>query len=164
SQKYEQVPITKEFVAGETFLFLGQNYSLELVRDRQDEVRLNGGRIELSCSDRNHGRQLLQAWFLSQANKHIRPRAARLAKGIGVRFTRILVRDLRHSWGGCSAKGTLTFNWRIVQAPAIVVDYLLAHELAHLREPNHSVEFWNIVAVHAPAWQTAKEWLKYHGS
>ena len=61
------------------------------------------------------------------------------------------------------AGGTLTFNWRIIQAPMIVVDYLIVHELAHVLEPNHSQEFWNIVAVHAPTWTKARNWLKQHG-
>jgi len=163
-QKYALLPSLKEFVAGETFLFLGQNYSLELVPEPRGEVRLNGRHFELSRADRISGREMFQKWFLSEARKHITPRVAGLAKGMGVQFKRISVRDLKYSWGSCTPGGTLTFNWRIVQAPIVVVDYLIVHELAHVIEPNHSREFWNIVAVHVPAWEKARDWLRQHGA
>lgn len=81
-----------------------------------------------------------------------------------IAFKRISVRDMRYSWASCTPGGTLTFNWRIVQAPMVVVDYLIVHELAHILEPNHSREYWNIVAVHVPSWEKAKDWLRRHGA
>jgi predicted metal-dependent hydrolase len=83
---------------------------------------------------------------------------------MGIEFKRISVRELKYRWGSCTPTGVLTFNWRIVQAPTVVVDYLIVHELAHLLEQNHSREFWSIVAVHVPAWEKAKEWLRRHGA
>jgi predicted metal-dependent hydrolase len=163
-RKYAMVPGAKEFVAGEAFLFFGQNYSLELVSEPRGEVRLNGRRFELSRAERSCGRELFRKWFLSEARRHMSPRAAMLANAMGVKFKRISVRDLKYSWGSCAPGGTLTFNWRIVQAPTVVVDYLIVHELAHAMVANHSREFWNIVAVHAPAWEKARDWLTRHGS
>jgi predicted metal-dependent hydrolase len=154
----------KEFVAGEAFFFLGQNYSLELVREPRGEVRLNGRRFELSLAERKSAADLFRAWYTSQARKHLSPRVATMANAMGIAFRRIAVRDLKYSWGSCSTGGTLTFNWRIVQAPTVVVDYLIAHELAHCLEPNHSQAFWNIVAVHAPAWEKARAWLRRNGA
>ena len=61
-------------------------------------------------------------------------------------------------------RGTLTFNWRILQAPMVAVDYLVVHELTHVIEPNHSFELWSIVAVHVPAWAKPREWFRKHGS
>jgi predicted metal-dependent hydrolase len=83
---------------------------------------------------------------------------------MGVQFSRVCVRDLKHCWGSYTSRGTLTFNWRIVQAPLVVMDYLIVHELAHVIEHNHSREFWNVVAVHAPSWARAREWLRVNGS
>jgi predicted metal-dependent hydrolase len=83
---------------------------------------------------------------------------------MGVGHSRIWVRDLKYSWGSCTPGGTLSFNWRIIQALMIVADYLIVHELAHVLEPNHSKEFWNIVAVHVPSWTKARNWLKQHGA
>lgn len=163
-RKYELQKTAKEFVAGETFLFLGQNFPLELVSDPRGEVCLNSGHFELARTERISGKDLFKRWYLAEARKHITPRAASLAKAMGVEFKRISMRDLKYRWGSCSLGGTLTFNWRIVQAPAVVIDYLIVHELAHVIEPNHSSEFWNIVAVHAPSWELAKDWLKRHGA
>jgi len=163
-RKYSKVCGGKEFVAGEAFLFLGQNYSLELVDEPRGEVRLNGRRFELPRADRQRGRDLFRSWFLRQANLHLVPRVTALARAMGIRFTRVRVRELKYSWGSCTPGGTLTFNWRIVQAPAVVMDYIIVHELAHVLEQNHSREFWNIVAVHAPAWTRGRQWLRDHGS
>jgi len=163
-RKYREASTGKEFVAGETFLFLGQNYPLELVDEPRGEVRLNGRHFELACADRSSGRELFRAWFLSQARTHLAPRVSALASAMGVEFTRVSVRDLKYRWGSYTPSGTLTFTWRIVQAPMVVVDYLIVHELAHVLEPNHSTEFWNIVAVHAPSWAAAKDWLRRHGA
>jgi len=163
-RKYGDTPTMKEFVAGEAFLFLGQSYVLELVDEPRGEVRLNGSSFELSRADRNLGRELFRIWFLRQAKEHITPRVAASANAMGVQFKRVLVRDLKFRWGAITPGGTLTFNWRIVQAPAVVMDYLIVHELAHVLEPNHSKEFWNIVAVHAPSWAAAKDWLRQHGA
>jgi len=164
SGKHAAVPSEKEFVAGESSLFLGQNYRLGVTDNSRGKVQLNGRHFELSLRDRSKGRQLFREWFHTEARKHIPPRAAHHAKTMGVRFKRILVRDLKYRWGSCTPKGTLTFNWRIVQAPAFVLDYTIVHELAHLMEPSHSPQFWNIVAVHVPSWEKAKSWLKRYGS
>lgn len=163
-RKYSDVCAKKEFVPGETFLFLGQNYALDLVRRPGGEVRLNGRRFELSRSDRHKGRELVRAWFVAQAKTHLVPRVAASARMMGIRFTRVSVRELKYSWGSCTPGGTLTFNWRIVQAPTLVMEYIIVHELAHVLEPNHSSAFWNIVAVHAPAWVKARQWLRDRGS
>jgi predicted metal-dependent hydrolase len=162
-RKYALVPKVKEFVAGEGFLFLGQNHSLELVREPRGEVRFNRGRFELARSERASGKDLFRRWFLSEARRYVAPRVTALATAMGVNFKRIVVRELRYGWGSCTLGGTLTFNWRIVQAPPLVVDYLIVHELAHVLESNHSREFWNIVAVHAPAWEQARDWLRRNG-
>jgi hypothetical protein len=163
-RKYADVATGKEIVPGEAFLFLGQNYTLELVDEPSGEVQFNGRYFELSRADRNSGCELFRIWFLTQAKAHIAPRVAALANAMGIQFTHISVRELKYRWGSCSPSGMLTFNWRIVQAPTLVMDYLIAHELAHILEPNHSAKFWNIVAVHVPAWAQAKDWLRCHGA
>jgi predicted metal-dependent hydrolase len=76
---------------------------------------------------------------------------------------RVAVRSQRTRWGSCSRKGTISLNWRLVQAPVLVRDYLIAHELAHLREMNHSSRFWRILQGMFPAWREAERWLKQHG-
>jgi len=162
--KYPDPAPRKEYVTGESFLFLGQDYSLALTNSGQSALRLSGRHFELAKRERRRGNELFRAWYLAQARERMAPRIAALAAEMGVVYRRIWVRDLKYRWGSCTPGGTLTFNWRIIQAPMIVVDYLIAHELAHVIQANHSVDFWNIVAVHVPSWQRARNWLKQHGA
>jgi hypothetical protein len=85
------------------------------------------------------------------------------AAELGVSFLRIEVRDQRTRWGSCSPRGTLSFNWRLVLAPFAVLDYVVVHELCHLREPNHSARFWRLVESRRPAWRDQRAWLREHG-
>jgi predicted metal-dependent hydrolase len=85
------------------------------------------------------------------------------APRIGVKPSRIQIRDQRSRWGSCSTRGTLSFNWRLVLAPFDVLDYVVVHELCHLREPNHSRRFWKLVEQHRPNWRMHRDWLHEHG-
>jgi predicted metal-dependent hydrolase len=85
------------------------------------------------------------------------------APAIGVEPMRIQIRDQRSRWGSCSTRGTLSFNWRLVLAPFDVLDYVVVHELCHLREPNHSGRFWKLVEQRRPDWRAQRDWLHEHG-
>jgi predicted metal-dependent hydrolase len=82
---------------------------------------------------------------------------------IGVEPARVQIRDQRSRWGSCSTRGTLSFNWRLVLAPFDVLDYVVVHELCHLREPNHSRRFWGLVEQRRPEWRAQRDWLHEHG-
>ncbi len=86
------------------------------------------------------------------------------AERIGVVYHRIRIGGQRTLWGSCSTRGTLSFNWRLVLAPHEVLDYVVVHELCHLRVPNHSREFWALVERHRPGWRRRRDWLRDHGS
>ena len=85
------------------------------------------------------------------------------AEALGVEVNRIHIRDQRTRWGSCSASGNLSFNWRLVLAPFEVLDYVVVHEVCHLREPNHSHRFWRLVDRRRPEWREQKRWLDEHG-
>jgi predicted metal-dependent hydrolase len=85
------------------------------------------------------------------------------APAIGVEPARVQIRDQRSRWGSCSTRGTLSFNWRLVLAPFDVLDYVVVHELCHLREPNHSSRFWKLVEQRRPDWRAQRDWLHEHG-
>ena len=85
------------------------------------------------------------------------------APEIGVEPKRIQIRDQRSRWGSCSTTGTLSFNWRLVLAPFEVLDYVVVHELCHMREANHSGRFWKLVEARRPDWRAHKGWLDEHG-
>ena len=85
------------------------------------------------------------------------------APRIGVRYARLRIGDQRTLWGSCSARGTISFNWRLVLAPLEVLDYVVVHELCHLREHNHSASFWKLVEARRPDYRAHREWLDEHG-
>jgi predicted metal-dependent hydrolase len=85
------------------------------------------------------------------------------ARRIGVEYGRIRIADQRTRWGSCSLGRTLSFNWRLVLAPQPVFEYVVVHELCHLREPNHSQRFWDLVEHAWPAYQRDEAWLRRHG-
>ena len=85
------------------------------------------------------------------------------APALGVSYQRVEIRDQRTLWGSCSPRGTLSFNWRLVLAPFEVLDYVVVHELCHLRVPDHSPRFWRLVATRRPGWREQRDWLRDHG-
>ncbi len=95
---------------------------------------------------------------------YIEERAEKMAEKINKEISNITLRDTISRWGSCSHTGALSFSWRLVFAPAFVVDYLIAHEVAHLREANHGENFWKLVEELEPKWKKAKIWIKNHGS
>jgi predicted metal-dependent hydrolase len=98
-----------------------------------------------------------------EAYERIAPLAGRIACRVDVAFSRILVRDQRSRWGSCSTSGTLSFNWRLVLAPNDVLDYVVAHEVCHLRECNHSHRFWRLLESIRPGYPEQRAWLARHG-
>ncbi|MFN7613005.1 MAG: M48 family metallopeptidase, partial [Alphaproteobacteria bacterium] len=97
------------------------------------------------------------------AREEITTRALKMAKKTERRIQRITVRDTRSRWGSCSSTGNLSFSWRLIFAPVEVLEYVVAHEVAHLRYMNHSEKFWNLVSYLCPNYEAAKAWLKLHG-
>ena len=85
------------------------------------------------------------------------------APALGVAVREVRIRDQRTRWGSCSPRGALAFNWRLALAPFEVLDYVVVHELCHLREPNHSQRFWRLVASRRPQWRRQRDWLDAHG-
>jgi predicted metal-dependent hydrolase len=85
------------------------------------------------------------------------------AERLGVTYRRIRIGGQRTLWGSCSSRGTLSFNWRLVLAPFDVLDYVVVHELCHLRVPDHSRRFWALVERHRPGWREQRDWLREHG-
>jgi len=109
-------------------------------------------------------RPALEAQFARRAKIELPARAWELAAVAGAEMKRVTVRNQRSRWGSCSATGTVSLNWRLVQAPESVRDYIICHELMHLREMNHSSRFWARVEEVCPGWREAERWIKRNGS
>lgn len=103
------------------------------------------------------------AWVKEQARDALLPAARGYARRVNRRIEKISLRDTRSRWGSCSSSGALSFSWRLAMAPPSVLDYVAAHEAAHLVEMNHSPKYWAIVDQIYPGWQAQRDWLKQHG-
>jgi predicted metal-dependent hydrolase len=146
-----------------------QGRELELRMDEDPEARFSlvreheGGLLIIrSPKDSAKPRELLNAWYREQARRFFEERAAHFARLMGVVYKAIRIKDQRTLWGSCSLEGNLNFNWRVVLAAPATLDYLVVHELAHLREMNHSRRFWALVAEHCPDWKEHRRWLREH--
>lgn len=106
----------------------------------------------------------LQAWLKVLARDRLVRAVDRHATVLGRKVTDITLRDTRSRWGSCTAEGRLMFSWRLVMAPPQVLDYVAAHEVAHLVEMNHSDRFWAVVDRLYPGWQTQRKWLRSEGT
>jgi len=107
-------------------------------------------------------RAALERWYRRQARTEIAPRLDAAAAAVGKSYTKLTIRDQRTRWGSCSARGRISLNWRLIQMPDRVCDYVLLHELMHLKEANHSRRFWRLVASVCPDYQDSKRWLRTH--
>lgn len=105
----------------------------------------------------------LKAWLIDEAQRDIEARVARHTAKIGVKAKAVTVRDQTSRWGSCSTTQRLSFSWRLVLAPAEVLDYVAAHEVAHLVEMNHGPRFWALVKRIMPEFELSKRWLQVYG-
>jgi len=110
---------------------------------------------DLQPAIQNHLRQL--------AAKELPPRVMELAGAHGIQVSRVSVRNQKSRWGSCSRRGTISLNWRLIQSPGFVRDYIILHELAHRRQMNHSDKFWQEVARLCPDYLEADRWVKQNG-
>jgi len=129
-------------------------------------VELAGGEllVHLPGSDDDRVAAVLEAWLRDQARQAIGASVALHAARMNVKPARIGIRSQRTRWGSCSRNGGLSFNWRLIQVPQEVLDYVVVHELAHMVHPNHSPDFWLLVQRHCPGYPAHKRWLRRHAA
>jgi len=132
-------------------------------RPARGRVEMVGSQIVVRLGrDGRDTRALLEGWLRERARQAIRRRIMARASELGVRPGRIAIRDQSSRWASASAKGTLSFSWRLILAPPFVLDAVVVHELAHLRLRGHSAAFWGLVEGHAPRTPEARRWLREH--
>lgn len=111
-----------------------------------------------------HAPRRLKDWLIREARKDLAARSHWHARNLGLSPKRITVRDQTTRWGSCSSSGVLSYSWRVILAPPFVLDYLAAHEVAHLKEMNHSKRFWALVRETMPRMDEGRRWLRKHGN
>lgn len=105
----------------------------------------------------------LRFWMIDKAAELIKKRTTEYSVILGVNYNSIRIKDTKTRWGSCSSKCNLNFNYRIIMAPEKVMDYIIVHELSHLKHMNHGKKFWETVALYMPDYEKHKEWLKVNG-
>jgi predicted metal-dependent hydrolase len=155
-------PVPKQYLPGETFLFLGREIPLEIVKGQKPALILET-RFKLAEAARETAEQAFVSWYRERAREILSERVQRLAGQNNLQYGKIRISSARTRWGSCSAKGSLSFSWRLILTPMEVVDYVVVHELAHTLVHNHSQKFWKQVERLMPNYREHKTWLRKNG-
>jgi predicted metal-dependent hydrolase len=162
-RRWRELAPAVAFVEGATIPFLGEPLIVQRSADGSGPVRIEnraiviGGRVE-------HLPRRLKDWLKAEAKTRLSQKCRALAAGVGRPIERITVRDMRSRWGSAAAGGRLSFSWRLILAPEFVLDYLAAHEVAHLAHANHGKAFWALTQSLCPESSTARSWLRRFGA
>ena len=159
------VPKPKEYVSGENFSYLGRNYRLKVIRGSDYGVKLKGGYFEVGVSKESKKKDIRDAlvkWYEKHALKRLTDKTKRYADIMGVDPHSVSVRDYKSQWGSCSPIAKISYNWRVIIAPHHIVDYVVVHELCHIKHPNHSPEYWRFVKREVPDYDICRQWLRVH--
>ncbi|CAO4838984.1 MAG: hypothetical protein CNLJKLNK_00898 [Holosporales bacterium] len=153
----------KSYKNGDKISVLGQEYTLIFTKDIHKKMFVKAETIEVSSPTSGH-LFVLEAGLKDLIEKILKQRTLVYAKTLGKTVNNITIKDTKTRWGSCSSRQNINYCWRIVFAPSHVVDYLCAHEVAHLVEMNHSPRFWAIVKSLCPDYVECRKWLKNNGS
>ena len=149
----------RQFIEGEKFLYLGNEYALHIARDMHGKLIFED-RFIFNERYLSRARILFERWYKEEAFMLFTLRCKFYAENMGVRYNSIDLSGAKHRWGSCYPNGKLRFNWHLIMAPRDIIDYVVVHELAHLVELNHSCRFWAVVEKAFPYHREAKKWLK----
>ncbi len=159
----------RKYVDGETFPYLGEDYQLQVEENTASsryKWMLLSDRLGMyfPIKEAESIEEALVAWYRRQAWEKITARVKYFQNRLLIGPNRIVIKDQKTRWGSCSSKGNLNFNWRIIMAPPVIIDYIVVHEMCHLVHLNHSQEFWNLVGEILPDYKDRRKWLKINGT
>ena len=157
----------REFVSGESILYLGRHYRLKVYPEGTGEVKLRGGWLHVPAAagagQTAHVRAAVIFWFRRHAAERLPERVETWRRKAGVTMTRVVIADQQKRWGSCDRNGTIRLNWRIIQAPMRLVDYVVVHELVHLRHRGHGRDYWQALGRVMPDYERRREDLSQRG-
>lgn len=148
-----------QFVAGEHFLFMGKKFPLKLVAEGDPALSFQDV-FYLAEASQPDARAIFEKWYKKAARQLFEKRVHYYAKKHGFQVAKIKLSSAKTRWGSCSSKGNINLVWRLVMAPLEIVDYVIVHELCHLREANHSKRFWAEVEAILPDYRLHRRWLR----
>ncbi|MBZ4647572.1 MAG: hypothetical protein JG777_3061 [Clostridia bacterium] len=165
--------VCRQFVSGEKFLYLGKEYTLEIVEKdlSKAEVLMQEDTmavyISQGLSEESRKQAIKEAlikWYRQSFAEIIKERIEKYSLQLKAAPCKVVIKDQKTRWGSCSKKGNINLNWRLVMAPLHVIDYVVSHELCHLKVMNHSKDFWNLVESIQPNYHESRKWLKVNGN
>lgn len=164
--------IEREFIEGESLPYFGVEYPFiftqskkkrPIVSHKWNKFIVTTPEFQTHEERRKSLRDAFTKWYITNGREDIEIRSHYYANKLNVTFNAIRLRKVKTLWGSCSSTNNLTFNWRLVMAPAKIVDYVIIHELCHLVHRNHSKDFWQLVASFDSNYKEHRKWLKQHG-
>ena len=161
--------VAREWVNGESFLYLGGAYRLALVSGQDRPLKLKDGRFRLSRDVIEQGgtqaaRDAFEQFYIDKGHERFQGRVAFFSPRVGVDSAGIRVRDMGHRWASLGRNGIVNFHWKCMMAPPRIIDYIVVHELCHFHYRNHTDAFWNEVDKVLPDWRERKGWLRKRGA
>ncbi|MBL1179255.1 M48 family metallopeptidase [Pantanalinema sp. GBBB05] len=159
-------PVTKEFISGEGFYYLGRSYRLKLVHDTKQNqpLRFHQGCFLLQATAQADGREHFIYWYRTHLQTQLEQMMPPLSRRVGAEPRSLQVRDLGYRWGSCGQKGDISIHWRVAMLPKRMIEYVLVHELVHLIEHQHSPEFWDRLERILPDFDKRRSWLAEQGT
>lgn len=155
----------RRFVSGETHLYLGKRYRLKVIEDADEEVKLSRGRFYLRVKDKNdtkRKKRLLSKWYRQRAQKVFAQRLEECFPKIrryDVPYPELKILTMEKRWGSCTTDGSVILNLKLIQAPKHCIDYVLVHELAHLKERHHNAAYYLLLDKMMPDWRERRQQL-----
>jgi predicted metal-dependent hydrolase len=157
------LPTSREFLPGERFLYRGQEYPLSWSERKKPALTLEKGGFFLARSVGKDASEAFETWYRDEARRILTMRLAELSTQTGLYPERMRLSSARTRWGSCSTNGTLSLNWRLILAPPEILDYVILHELSHIKVKNHSRAFWGLLETFLPDYRLRRKWLKDNG-
>jgi predicted metal-dependent hydrolase len=151
------------YESNETFLYPGKPYPLIYAERERPFITLEHGHFVVARSSQPRAKHIFEAWYRAEAERIFHERIQYHSTRTGLHPARLRISSARTRWGSCSTTGTISLTWRLVMAPLPLIDYVILHELAHLRVKNHSPAFWNFLGMICPDFQAIRKTLKAVG-
>ena len=162
-KELNQGRVKREFVNGQSFLYFGRNYRLAIVENQPVPLRLSGGNLQLDKKYLGKADIVFKDFYKEKAEQKIAERLKLIQDKFELKPTSIKVSELQNRWASWTPKNGLNFHWKCAMAPVPVLDYIITHEMVHLKFPNHSPEFWNELDKKMPSYREHENWLKQNG-
>jgi predicted metal-dependent hydrolase len=158
-----QGKVNREYVNGQSFLYLGRNYRLKLTENQEVPLKIKGGFFLLDKNYLSKAEKVFKEFYKEKALLKIKERIKVHEDKFSIKPTAIKILDLQNRWASWTPKNGLNFHWKCVMAPVKVLDYIIMHEMVHMKHPNHSADFWNELDKKMPDFREQEDWLKRNG-